>query len=231
VASVSRRRVATSGRSDEASRGQHARVGDARHGPLGCTARDPLVPIAGPGLPTSGGSPASPPGSTVPPAFLAATVGRTLTSVPFLVSRSRPTLRLVGLELILGIVLGLMAVWLIFIGLLWLLRPRDASLGELLRVVPDIVRLVRRLLGDQATPLGVRAALVFLAIWLVNPIDLIPEFVPVLGPLDDVVVAVLVLRYVRRRMGLAQLRESWPGTDAGFELLSSVVGGGSARPA
>jgi uncharacterized membrane protein YkvA (DUF1232 family) len=137
----------------------------------------------------------------------------------------------VGLELILGIVVGLLAAWLVLIGLLWFLRPREAGLVELLRVVPDIVRLVRDLLADRHAPFGVRAALVLLAIWLVSPIDLIPEFIPVIGPLDDVVVAVLVLRYVRRRVGLERLRDGWRGTDAGFDLLSSLVGGGGARPA
>ena len=58
-----------------------------------------------------------------------------------------------------------------------------------------------------------------------SPIDLIPEFIPVLGPLDDVVVAVLVLRYVSRRMGLAELRRRWQGSDAGFELLARILGG------
>jgi uncharacterized membrane protein YkvA (DUF1232 family) len=132
-----------------------------------------------------------------------------------------------GPELIVGILIGLAAAWLVFIGLLWVLRPRDAGLGELIRVVPDIVRLGRHLLADPGTPIGARVALVGLSIWLINPIDLIPEFIPVLGPLDDVVVAVLVLRYVRKRVGIARLREGWAGSDAGFRLLLSVVGAGS----
>jgi uncharacterized membrane protein YkvA (DUF1232 family) len=62
----------------------------------------------------------------------------------------------------------------------------------------------------------------------VSPIDLIPEFVPVLGPLDDVVVAVLVLRYVRRRLGEEALRDRWRGSEDGFGLLLGVLGPGSA---
>ena len=57
-----------------------------------------------------------------------------------------------------------------------------------------------------------------------SPIDLIPEFIPVLGPLDDVVVAVLVLRYVRRRLSVERLRTFWRGTPEGFALLRSVMG-------
>jgi uncharacterized membrane protein YkvA (DUF1232 family) len=68
-----------------------------------------------------------------------------------------------------------------------------------------------------------RIALVVLLAWLVNPIDLIPEFIPVLGPLDDVVVAIIILRYVRRRLGDDELRLRWPGTPEGYELLSGIL--------
>ena len=123
-----------------------------------------------------------------------------------------------------GVALGLLLAWAAFIGLLWLLRPRDVALRELVAVVPDVLRLVRDLLTDRTVPLGPRLALLGLLVWLVSPIDLIPEFIPVLGPLDDVVVAVLVLRYVRRRLGEAELRRRWRGTPQGFELLRGVLG-------
>jgi uncharacterized membrane protein YkvA (DUF1232 family) len=125
---------------------------------------------------------------------------------------------------LIAVVGSLVAVWLLSIAVLWLLRPRDVQLGQLVRVVPDVLRLIRRLLGDRSTPFGVRLALIGLLVWLVNPIDLIPEFIPVLGPLDDVVVAVLVLRYVRRRLGADELRERWPGTEDGYVLLSGILG-------
>ena len=125
--------------------------------------------------------------------------------------------------ILIGIAATLVAVWVVLVALLWLLRPRDVGLGELVRIVPDVVRLGRRLLGDRAVPLGVKAALVGLLAWLLNPIDLVPEFIPVLGPLDDVVVAVLVLRYVWRRLGDDDLRRRWPGTPEGYALLSRVL--------
>jgi uncharacterized membrane protein YkvA (DUF1232 family) len=125
---------------------------------------------------------------------------------------------------LIAIGLGLIAVWGVLVALLWVFRPRDARLGDLLRTVPDLVRLVRNLLGDRGVPLGARLALVGLLAWLINPIDLVPEFIPILGPLDDVVVAVLVLRYVRRRVGLEELRRRWPGTPEGFALLSGIIG-------
>lgn len=126
-------------------------------------------------------------------------------------------------RLILGIVLGLLATWAALILLLWVLRPRGTRLAELVGVVPDILRLIRDLLADRQTPLSVRVALIGLLAWLVNPIDLIPEFIPALGPLDDVVVAVLVLRYVRHRMGDGELRKRWPGSEAGFALVVRVL--------
>jgi uncharacterized membrane protein YkvA (DUF1232 family) len=123
-----------------------------------------------------------------------------------------------------GIALGLLAVWTFLVALLWIFRPRDVRLGDLVRVVPDLLRLVRGLVVDSSVPLGARFALVGLLIWLVNPIDLIPEFIPVLGPLDDVIVAVLVLRYVARKVGLEELRRRWPGTSEGFALLIGILG-------
>ena len=115
--------------------------------------------------------------------------------------------------------------WALTVGLLFALRPRNVKATELVRAVPDIARLVRGLVLDPAVPKRVRLALLILLVWLINPIDLIPEFIPVVGPLDDVVVAVLVLRFVRRELGDEALRRRWPGTDDGFELLVAVLGG------
>ena len=124
-----------------------------------------------------------------------------------------------------AVLIGLVLAWLAFVALLWLLRPRGVGLRELVAVVPDVLRLVRSLLTDRSAPLGVRLALVFLLAWLVSPIDVIPEFIPVLGPLDDVVVAVLVFRYVHRRLGTDALRARWPGTEATFGLFLGLVAG------
>jgi uncharacterized membrane protein YkvA (DUF1232 family) len=130
-----------------------------------------------------------------------------------------------------GIILSLVAVWAVLLVVLWLIRPRDVSAGEVVRLVPDILRLVRDLIGDGTTPRGVRIALVGLLVWLINPIDLIPEFVPVLGPLDDVIVAVVVLRYVRRRLGAEELRRRWRGTEPGWALVERLLAGRVGSPA
>jgi len=123
-----------------------------------------------------------------------------------------------------AVVAGLAIAWLALVALLWFLRPRDVRLGALVRVVPDIARLCRSLVADTGVPLVVRAAIVGLLLWLVSPIDLVPEFVPVLGPLDDVVVAVLVLRFARRRVGEPGLRRRWAGSPEGYRLLLSILG-------
>jgi uncharacterized membrane protein YkvA (DUF1232 family) len=129
------------------------------------------------------------------------------------------------LSLLGGIILGLVAVWIALIVVLWLIRPRDVRAAELVRLVPDLLRLVRDLIADGAVPRGVRLALVGLLLWLVNPIDLIPEFIPVLGPLDDVIVAVVVLRYVRRRLGADELRRRWRGSETGWALIERLLAG------
>jgi uncharacterized membrane protein YkvA (DUF1232 family) len=123
------------------------------------------------------------------------------------------------------IVLGLVVAWLALLLLLWLIRPRGVGARELARVVPDILRLVRDLVTDRSTPRSVRIALVILLAWLISPIDLVPEFIPVLGPLDDVIVAVVILRFVRRRLGAVELRQRWRGTDDGWALLERILAG------
>jgi uncharacterized membrane protein YkvA (DUF1232 family) len=124
---------------------------------------------------------------------------------------------------LIGIVVGLLAAWALLVAVLWMVRPRGIPLRAAIRVVPDVVRLVRDLIGEQRTPLAVRTALVCLLAWLLSPIDLIPEFIPVLGPVDDVLVTVLVLRFVQRRIGTDELRRRWRGSEDGWLLLQSVL--------
>lgn len=125
-----------------------------------------------------------------------------------------------------GILVGLALLWVLALVVFWVLRPKGVSVRELVGVIPDLLRLLRSLIADRSAPLDVRLVLVGLLVWILSPIDLIPEFIPVLGPLDDVVVAIVALRYVRRRLGIDELRRRWPGTDDGFALLAQVVGSG-----
>ena len=130
------------------------------------------------------------------------------------------------MEVIVAIAVGLVALWALLIILFWALRPKGVSVRELLGLIPDVLRLLRSVIGDRSAPPDVRLVLVGLLAWIVSPIDLIPEFIPVLGPIDDVVVAVVAMRYVRRRVGIEDLRRRWTGTDDGFALLLRVIGSG-----
>lgn len=125
-----------------------------------------------------------------------------------------------GLLVAVAAVLGL---WLMAVLLIWLHRPSRELAMPVLRLLPDILVLVRRLLADPATPRSVRFALGFLVLWIVSPIDLLPEFLPGIGPLDDIVVAALVLRWVARRVGREALAAHWPGTPDGFRLLERLL--------
>jgi uncharacterized membrane protein YkvA (DUF1232 family) len=86
------------------------------------------------------------------------------------------------------------------------------------------VRLVRSLLADPGTPTNVRLALAGLLVYLLSPLDLIPDVVPVIGAVDDLIISVVVLRWVGRRVGLDDLRARWTGDPAGFEVLRRLLG-------
>lgn len=114
--------------------------------------------------------------------------------------------------------------WLLLVAFLWLHRPSRELARPALRLIPDLVRLVRGLLADGTTPLSARLGLVGLLLYLLSPIDLIPDFVPVLGSADDLIVAAVVLRWVGRRVGVEELRARWTGDPAGFDLLRRLLG-------
>ncbi|MEK7861374.1 MAG: DUF1232 domain-containing protein, partial [Chloroflexota bacterium] len=82
---------------------------------------------------------------------------------------------------------------------------------ELALLVPNLFRLFRGLLGDPRVPWHAKAVLGLGLLWIASPIDLIPEFVPIVGPLDDAIVAAVVLGYVVRVAGREVVREHWPG--------------------
>jgi uncharacterized membrane protein YkvA (DUF1232 family) len=128
---------------------------------------------------------------------------------------------------IVGVLISVVAVWLLLLVVFWVFRPRGATVGDIMAVIPDLLRLLRSLISDGSVPADVRVVLVGLLAWIVSPIDLIPEFIPSLGPLDDVIVAIVALRYVRRRVGIAELRRRWTGADDGFGLLVRIIGTGS----
>lgn len=123
-----------------------------------------------------------------------------------------------------GTVAGLLLAWVALVVVLAVARPRGGLLAEALRILPDLLRLVRRLAADTSLPRGVRVRLGLLLAYLVTPVDLIPDFVPVLGYADDAVLVTVVLRAVVRRAGIDVVRAHWPGTEDGFAALSRLTG-------
>ena len=119
---------------------------------------------------------------------------------------------------------GLLVVWALLLVLLWRRRPEDLTVREALRLLPDLVRLVRRLARDPEVPRGVRVRLWLLLAYLVSPVDLVPDFVPVLGYADDVVVVALALRAVVRRAGAEAIGRAWPGSPGGLAVVLRLAG-------
>ena len=90
---------------------------------------------------------------------------------------------------------------------------------DLASVLPACVTTARRLRKDPRVPRRVKVAVTIAGLWVLSPIDLIPEFLPVIGPLDDVVVVALVLRYAARRVPRAAIEEAWTGEPHVLERL------------
>src|SRR5437016_566510 len=107
----------------------------------------------------------------------------------------------VALRIGLGVILALALVWLCLIVALVVVRPKGGLLREAVRVLPDTIRLLRALATDRSIAMAVRVRLWLLFVYLAVPIDLVPDFIPVLGYADDAIIVALVLRSVVRRAG------------------------------
>lgn len=130
-------------------------------------------------------------------------------------------------QIALSVVGGLVVFWLVLVLVLWLEQrkhPGRASLMDLLRLAPDVVRLLKRLASDKALPAGVRLWLGALLLYLISPIDLIPDFIPVLGYADDALVVAIALRFATRRAGSDAITRHWPGTPAGLAAVLRLAG-------
>jgi uncharacterized membrane protein YkvA (DUF1232 family) len=130
------------------------------------------------------------------------------------------------LKLILLAAAVMVALW----GLLVILAARlpPGLLKDLAGFLPACVTLSRRLRTDPRVPWQAKAAVVVAGLWVLSPVDLLPEFLPVIGPLDDVVVVALALRYAARRVPREVLLEAWPGEP---RLLERLIGTPAEHPA
>jgi uncharacterized membrane protein YkvA (DUF1232 family) len=117
----------------------------------------------------------------------------------------------------------LLAVWLLAVVAL-LVFGRKTIARELVSLLPNLIRLFRGLLGDARVPRSSKALLAVAAVWLASPIDLIPEFLPGVGALDDAVIASLVLRHLVKRAGPEVVRDHWRGDPRSLSLLLRLSG-------
>ena len=124
-----------------------------------------------------------------------------------------------GWSLLLAVACGVALLWVGLVLALWVARPDAVRLKELLRLLPDLLRLLARLARDRSLPRGVRVRLWLLLGYLALPIDLVPDVIPVIGYADDAVVVALALRSVVRRAGPEALERNWPGTADGLAAV------------
>jgi uncharacterized membrane protein YkvA (DUF1232 family) len=130
-------------------------------------------------------------------------------------------------QLAVGVLVGLLLIWLGLVVALYLVGRRHGDMvgyKDVLRLVPDVLRLVRRLAADPTLPRGVRIRLTVLAVYLVLPVDVVPDFIPIVGYADDAIIVALVLRSVTRSAGAEALDRHWPGTPEGLRAVKRLAG-------
>jgi len=124
---------------------------------------------------------------------------------------------------LLWIALAVVIAWALFLLVLVLLgRRNDAKV--MARFIPDMIVLFKRLLGDKRVPRKRKALLWLTLVYLALPIDIVPDFIPVAGQLDDAIVVALVLRWMLRGVDPIVLDELWPGPSSGLALLKRAAG-------
>jgi uncharacterized membrane protein YkvA (DUF1232 family) len=127
-------------------------------------------------------------------------------------------------------ILVVVASWALLVLLAKRLPP--GIMRDLAAFIPDCVTTIRRLRNDPSVPRRAKIAVLVAGVWVASPIDLIPEFVPVIGPLDDIVVVAIALRYAGRRVPRDVLLTAWPGEPHLIErLLGPAASANHGAPA
>lgn len=127
-------------------------------------------------------------------------------------------------RIVLGVVIAIALSWIALALSLVLIRPRGSFLLEALRLLPDTLRLLRRLAADRTLPRIVRIRLWMLFGYLAFPLDIIPDFIPIIGYADDVIIVCAVLRSVVRQAGADAVQRHWPGSRDGLAALWRAAG-------
>jgi uncharacterized membrane protein YkvA (DUF1232 family) len=128
----------------------------------------------------------------------------------------------VDLPLWADVLLVVIAIWIVVVVVL-VVVGRFLLARELALLLPNLVRLFGGLLRDARVPLRAKVVLAVASIWLASPIDLIPDFIPIVGSLDDAIVGALALRFVLRTTDVAVVREHWRGDPATLARLLRLV--------
>jgi uncharacterized membrane protein YkvA (DUF1232 family) len=125
------------------------------------------------------------------------------------------------------LLIGLGAVVAVYVSavLALVVAGRRSDARALAGFIPDCLVLVKRLLADPRVPRRRKLLLLLLVAYLAMPIDLVPDFVPVAGQLDDAIVVALVLRAVLRSAGEELLHEHWSGPPRSLELVRRLTFG------
>jgi uncharacterized membrane protein YkvA (DUF1232 family) len=121
------------------------------------------------------------------------------------------------------LLLGLVALYLLLI-LAFVLAGRREAARAIAGFVPDCAVMFGRLARDAETPRAPKVALIMLAAYLASPIDLVPDFIPVAGQLDDAILVVLALGWLVRSRGEQAIREAWPGPESPLRALLAAGG-------
>lgn len=127
-------------------------------------------------------------------------------------------------RLLVGIAVAVGLGWVLFVTAIMIFRPKGINFADAKRLVPDIVRLLKALVADPDLPSAVRRRLALLLAYLALPFDLVPDFIPVLGYADDLIVVAMVLRAVVRSAGSSALQRHWTGTSHGLAVVKSLSG-------
>jgi uncharacterized membrane protein YkvA (DUF1232 family) len=117
---------------------------------------------------------------------------------------------------------AVVALWLLLIaGLILLGRREDAR--DVAAFIPDCVVLFKRLLTDRRVPRSAKAVLALAVVYLAMPVDLVPDFIPVAGQLDDAIVVAAAMAYVARKAGREVVEELWPGSERGLRVILALA--------
>lgn len=128
-----------------------------------------------------------------------------------------------GVSTWLVVAIAALAFWAVSCAVMMLLAQRlpDGLLRQVAEFLPSCVATAKTLRKDPAVPRRAKIALLVAVLWVISPIDLLPEFLPVIGPLDDVVAVVLLLRFAARSIPREILLDAWPSDP---RLLESLLG-------